>query len=397
VTVIGLNRLKTKRTLSGFILTAIAILLIILFSLRKGTVKNLPVDNEGDLLSHPIYSKYIFNNTDKVINIGVQPLYSPTGLISEAMKRDVVLQKALKGLGMEIRYFPFLKGDDVNFFLKNMALDIGIGGDMPAISAAAAMDILVPVILQRGFTSIVATRSMLTSQLQGKRIAFPFGSIAHYVILDALASEGFSESQADLIPMDALDMADALSRKKIDAFAVWEPATAIALKEHPSFVTIYQQMTTGYMYFLKGFYEKHPEAARHIVAAVGRAFQWMMGNRQNLFLAGKWAKEAGERLGAQKIPFTSKEIADLAQKDVFGLTSVPVISGDDLAHNGPLHRELRFLKTLGRIPPSVTWDRIRSSFDRQMVPKILADSIKYDLNRFDYHQDSTNRENGAKQ
>jgi len=174
---ISFNILRTKRTLAVTILTAIVILMIILFSLRKETGGNLPVDREGNLLKHSIYSNYVFDNTDKVINIGIQPLYLPTGLISEVMERDMVLQKALQGLGVEVRYYPFLKGNDVNFFLQNKDLDIGIGGDMPAISAAAKMNIIIPVTLQQGFTSIVAPRPMLTSQLRGKRIAYPFAQL----------------------------------------------------------------------------------------------------------------------------------------------------------------------------------------------------------------------------
>lgn len=391
---IDLNRLKTKRTLSGFILTAIVILLIILFSFRKGTQENLPVDIEGNLLNHPIYSKYVFDHTDKVINIGVQPLYLPTGLISEVMKRDTVLQKALQDLGMEVKYYPFLKGNDVNFFLQNNDLDIGIGGDMPAISAAAKMDIIIPVILQQGFISMVATRLMMTSQLRGKRIAYPFGSIAHYVVLDVLASEGLSTSQVVLVPMDVPELAGALYRKEIDAFVVWEPISAMAMKEHQGFVTMYQQLTTGYMYFLRDFYKTRPEAAKQIVAAVVRAFRWMQSKRQNLLLAGKWAKQAGESLRAQKISLSSKEMADLAQKDILGLTSVPLISRDDLRHNGPLHRELRFLKTLGKIPPSAAWEKIRHSFDHKIMNVVLVNPARFGLDRFDYLAGSPNKEYG---
>lgn len=392
---IGLNSLRTKRTLSGAILTAIVILTIILFSLRKETKENLPVDRESNLLNHPIYAKYVFDNTAKVINIGVQPLYSPTGLISEAMERDTVLQKALQDLGVEVRYYPFLKGDDVNFFLQNKDLDIGIGGDMPAISAAAQMDIIIPVILQQGFTSIVATRPMLTSQLRGKRIAYPFGSIAHYVVLEVLASEGLATSQVALVPMDVPELAEALDSEEIDAFAVWQPIAAIAMKDHPGFVTMYQQLTSGYMYFVRDFYEKYPAAAKQIVASVIRTFKWMQSKRQNLQLAGKWAKQAGESLGAQKIPLSSEEMAHLAQKDILGLTSVPLISSDSLRPNGPLHREWEFLKTLGKIPSAATWERIRNSFDRKILNEVLANPAPFGLDRFDYLTGSPNKETGA--
>lgn len=391
---IDFNRLKTKRALAGTILTVIVILLIILFSLKNESKKNLSVNREDNLLKHPLYSKYVFDHSNKIINIGIQPLYLPTGLITEVMKRDMILQKALQNLGVELRYYPFLKGEDVNFFLLHNDLDIGIGGDMPAITAAAKMDIIIPVTLQQGFASIVATRPMLTRHLRGKRIAYPFGSIAHYVVLDVLTAEGLSLSDVDLIPMDVPELAGALYANKIDAFAAWEPISAMAMKEHQGFVTMYQQITTGYMYFLRNFYKKYPEAAQQIVAALVRAFRWMQGKRQNLLLVSKWAKQAGESLGGQKNLLTNREMANLAQKDLLGLASLPLITSDDLKHNGPLHRELRFLKTLGKILPDLAWERIRNSFDHKILEEIMANPARFDLDGFYYLTRSPNKEYG---
>ncbi len=390
----GLNRVSKMIKWIGVIVLGIVILLAILFSFRKGTQETLSVDREGNLLNHPIYSKYVFDNTDRVINIGVQPLYLPTGLISEAMKRDGILQKALKDLGMELKYYPFFKGDDVNFFLYRGDIDFGIGGDMPALSAASTTDVIIPVILQQGFSSILATRPMMAKQLRGKRIAYPFGSIAHFVVLDVLASEEIKESAAVLVPMDIPRLAQALNTGEIDAFAAWEPISAISKKTHKDFVVIYQQMTTGYMYVLTNFFEKNPEATREIVTSVVRAFRWMKKKRENLLHAGEWAKQAGESLGAQKIPLSSKEMADLAQKDILGLTSVPLISSDDLRHNGPLHREFRFLKTLGTIPPSATWERVRNSSDLKILNEVLVNQVRFGLHRFDYLTGSPNKEYG---
>ena len=86
-----------------------------------------------DLTNHPIYSKYQFNNTENTINIGIQPLWTPTGFITEALKRDDVLLNALSELGKKIQFFSFLKSDDVNFFLtrkvtplENIDLQLGL-------------------------------------------------------------------------------------------------------------------------------------------------------------------------------------------------------------------------------------------------------------------------------
>ena len=112
------NRVSKRVKLIGFTVLGVVILLAIVFSLGTRREESVSTPENPDRAGHPIYSKYHFDRSGRIINFGVQPLYLPTGLISEAMKRDRVLQKALKDLGVEIRYYPFLKGDDVNFFLK---------------------------------------------------------------------------------------------------------------------------------------------------------------------------------------------------------------------------------------------------------------------------------------
>ncbi len=390
------NRVRKRTKLIGFILLGVVILLAIVFSLGTRREEGVQTHENPDRASHPIYSKYRFDRSDRVINFGVQPLYLPTGLISEVMKRDRFLQRALKDLGMEIRYYPFLKGDDVNFFLKRHDLQMGIGGDMPAITAAADMKIVIPVKVQQGFTSIVAKHPMLTGALQGKRIAYPFGSISHFAVLDVLGSEGFTESDAVLVPMDPPELGQALDAGVIDAFAVWQPISAMAIKEHPEFVVIYQQMASGYLYMVKDLFQKNPEAVRQIVASVIRAFRWIKKRRENLLFASKWSRQAGEELTGQEIPLSDKEIADLAQQDILELTSLPIISHRDLREDGPLYREFEFLKTLKKIPASTKWARIRDSFDLQIITWVMANRGNYHLNTFDYGLDNPKSKEGEK-
>jgi sulfonate transport system substrate-binding protein len=375
---------KTKKGLFVVILIMIGTFLGSHFFSGKKKVENASVEKESVLLNHPIYSKYAFENSEKIINIGIQPLYSPTGLISEAMKRDLILKKALVNLGLEIKFYPFLKGNDVNIFLENKDLDIGIGGDMPTISAAAKMDVIIPLTVQQGFVSIISNNNILASKLRGKRLAYPFGSIAHYVMLDMLVSEGLSELEVDLVPMAVPDLSNALERKEIDVFSAWEPISTMALKEHETFKVIYQQMAAGYMYFLKDFYKMHPEATLHIIASVKRAFNWMIKSKKNLRKASKWNKETGEALIGRKISLSIDELALLARKDILGLTSIPLISIDDLMEDNQLHREFNFLKSLRKIPNTTTWNRVRDSFNHKMVHDIFTNQEKYNLGKFDY-------------
>lgn len=222
-----------------------------------------------DLLADPVYSAYEFGRTDNVIDVGVQPMWIPTNIITEVMKRDMVLKDALARKGLELRFHGFRKGADVNFFLGRGDIEVGVGGDMPALTAAAESNVVVASVIQRGFCSIVARRQMLTTDLEGMRIAYPTGSISHYRLLRLLSSANLDESDVELVAMDVAMMPEALNRNEIDAFAAWEPTPTIALITCERAVVIHRSLSSGYLYFSRSFAQRHPEAMRLIVAAFG--------------------------------------------------------------------------------------------------------------------------------
>lgn len=373
-----------KAKIIGALFLTGVILLSSITLLIAGKAKESPIVQTPDLSNHPIYSNYKFSKEKNVINIGVQPIYLPTGFISEAMKRDTILQKALLEPGVEVRYYAFLKGDDVNFFIRRGDLDAGISGDMPVITAAATMDVIIPVLIQQGFTSIIANRPMLISELRGRNIGYAFGSNAHYALLRSLASEGLNETNVNLVPMEVTQMPEALHAGKVDAFSAWEPTAAITLIKYPESVAIHRYLSSGYMYFTKIILEDHPEAVRQIVASEIRAIQWVQDDTQNLLQASEWAIQAGESLTGQNVELSVEKNASLAKRDILGLSSAPIIPRCDLETNGLLYMEFEFLKTMGKIPASSNWEGVRNSFDWRIINIVLSDSKKYSLNEFNY-------------
>ena len=375
--------MKIKRVVYTF-LAACLILVAHTALLKTCKAEDQSIVKAQDLSHHPVYSKYKFNNAENVINLGVQPLYSPTGFITEVMKRDAVLRKNLSASGMEARYYAFLKGGDVNCFLRNGDIDVGIGGDMPAITAAATMDTVIPALIQQGFTSVVANRSMLIRELRGKKIGYAFGSNAHYALLKALSSGRLSEDQVKLIPMDVNEMPEALQSGKVTAFSAWEPTPAITLMKYPENVVIHRYLSSGYIYFTKIFSDKYPEVVRQIVAAEIRALRWMQSSRENLLKASEWALQASERLTMQKVELSVEENASLAEDDILGIASAPIIPHNDLRQNGSLFTEFEFLKALNQIPASANWEKVHDSFDLQIMIDVLTHSKEYKLSKFNY-------------
>jgi len=360
---------------------------VVLVSTRgsfRGKINPPKTTPEQDLSNHPIYSKYQFNNTENTINIGIQPLWTPTGFITETLKRDNVLLNALSELGKKIQFFSFLKGDDVNFFLTRKDIDAGIGGDMPAIRAASTLDLIIPALIQQGFCSIVANRHMQLRELRYEPIGFAFGSNAHYALLNALKYEGIASNQTKLVPMDVTEMPSALHSGEITAFSAWEPTPSISKNKHSNNVIIHRSQSSGYLYFLKSFSDKNPEAVRQIVAAEIRSIKWMQSDIKNLFKASQWALSASKILSGKPILLTVEQNANLAQKDIIGLLSEPIIPRKYLKHKGPLHKEYDFLKSLGKISASISWKKVRGSFDRKIIKEIMDNKKKYKINQFKY-------------
>ncbi len=375
-----------------FFLIVFAGFLISVFFLKTGKSEKAEDIRYTDLVNHPTYSSYKFNNTENVINIGSQPLYFPTSIITETMKRDNILLKNLSHLGMTINFYPFLKGEDINYFLYRDELDGGVCGDMPTIIASATTDIIVSSLMQRGFTSIVAKRTMFIKELKGKKIGYAFGSNAHYALLNTLLSAGITTKQVRLISMEVNEMTEALHSGKIDAFSAWEPTPTITLAKYPKSKIIHRYLNYGYMFFHKRFFYKHPEAVKQIISAEIRAIRWIQSDIQNLFQAVDWAIYTCEKLTKSKFNISSEEAADVVQNDILALNSPPIIPKNSLKSTGTIYKDVEFLKNIGKLPDSVNFDKVLNSFDRKIMLDLLGKQKKYMLNEFNYNLEKYNNE-----
>jgi len=364
-------------------LAAAAMLLILVVILpreRKDPAVNQPL---SDLRKHPIYSTYVFPEDEKIINFGVQPLWIFASNVAEIMMRDAIFHQSLRELGLSIRFHHFLKGNDVNFFIRRGDLDGGMAGDMPTIVIASDRKVIIPASIGNGYASIIADRHLLMRQLEGKRIGYAFGSSAHHVLLEALASDGLNEDQVDLISMDGNKMSDALGKRSIEAFSAWEPITSISLKRNAERVVIHRGRYLGFTYFVGSFAEKHPEAVRHILAAEIRAVRWMMNDRRNLLHSCTWVIQRSKE-GFDPVSQIFPDQLAAMVTEMADINSDFVIPQSDLQQNGHLHRQFEFLKSLGKIPSARQWEAVREKFDRVIIKQILRNPMKYRLNEFSH-------------
>jgi len=333
---------------------------------------------------NPAYSAYRFNQDEDVISIGVQPLYQPTGVIFEVVKRDNILKNMLSESGMKIEFYSFFKGDDVNHFLGLNMLDGGVGGDMPAITAASNFAVVAPILVQKGFDSIITRELMLISSFRGKKIGYPYGSISHYSLLSNLYSSEITESDVYLIPMEINKLSSALFNEEIDAFCAWEPAATEALIEYSGFIRNFQNPTSGFMYFNEAFSSKYSLETKYIIAAVIRAINWLKSDIENLLTASNWNLESSESFTGKKSILTVDELANLALRDILQLSGIPTINPEDLESKGKLFEEFQFLLKLKKIPKETEWAEVKSSFNLSLIKDVLAKRNTYMLDQYDY-------------
>ena len=364
-----------------FVFTVVLIFTIFLLtSCPNGSNKDKPVVFYADLSEHSLYKTYDFGSTDKIIDIGIQPLSIPPGIIGELLGKDTILMEALADLGYELRIHPFYKSADSNYFLQSGELELATGGDMPAIMASVSMNIVITSLVKYGYSSIISEEFMLISEFKNKKIAYPEISNAHFSLLEALNNSGLNEDDLELIPMKITDMADALNKGEIDAFTAWEPNSSMSLKKFNNFLVIHKSVNTSYLYFKEEFFTNHFEAAKLIIASQIRSIWWLKRSLDNRYKAAGWAESSRLSLIEDTVNLTPSFINTILERDLLRVSSSGALPSSELDPTGRIFREFSFLRQNGIVPVDTDWERVRSSFNGSIHEEILNKSNEYKLN-----------------
>ncbi len=331
----------------------------------------------------PVYSTYQFHKDGKHIYFATQPLAAPEGVVGEVMRRDSILKKNLKKIGLEIVFYPFFNGPDTNLFMLRDEIDITMAGDMPTIAFAATGKSNISGIAKLGNASII-TRNKFRSlkELKGKRIGVTIGTTGHYGLLLGLNAAGMQEDEVKIVPMNVSDMTRALAQNSIDAFSAWEPTPSVALASNKEFVAIHRFLNSSYLYQTKKFALQNPEASMQVHASFLRALRWLKKSESNLAIAVQWTIQSAELL-ANKAPYPSTQtIQALTRTDLLRFADEPLIPEAYMKKDGHLHKGFEFLKARGRLPADASWDNVRKGMSNQTLKTILANPGKYQLDEY---------------
>jgi sulfonate transport system substrate-binding protein len=217
----------------------------------------------------------------------------------------------LDGTPYRIEWNEFSSGPPLLEAVNAGAIDVGGVGDTPPIFAASSGSRIVLVAASyakpSGSAILVPRRSPITelAALKGKKVALAKGSSANAHLLNALKKVGLTFADitpAYLQPADALA---AFTSGNVDAWAIWDPYTAIAQQTADARVLV---DGTGGLLSGLAFQVAAPaalndpakaDALRDYLSRLARARDWVRGHPDEW--AAAWAKEANLPLAAAKV------------------------------------------------------------------------------------------------
>jgi sulfonate transport system substrate-binding protein len=167
--------------------------------------------------------------------------YQKSGVLLSAKSRGLI-DKAWPGTRIEWALFP--SGPPMLEAMAAGAVDFGATGDTPPIFAQAAGAPLVYAASQpltgQGEAVITPAGSslVLPKDLKGKRVAVTRGSSSHLLLIRALDSAGLSLSDIRLVFLSPGDAAGAFGSGGIDAWAIWDPFLALAMRDQKARILI---------------------------------------------------------------------------------------------------------------------------------------------------------------
>lgn len=317
------------------------------------------------------------------LDVGVQPLGIPSGVISSVMQRDRVLQSTLVALKQPLKMHAFRRGADMVDLLADHRLDAALLGDMPTILAASAHPVWVAGLVKQTSTALVAVGDSQIRNLVGKRIGYVPLSSAHNTLLQGLASAGLVESDVKLVALSVNDMPDALARGDIDAFSAWEPAPSIALARSDKTRVVFRGLSADYFVIDRDFAQRSPEAARVVVAGFVRAIEWMRASQKNVETAARWVLADAQAFSGKAPAVTVPQIVAITRREILGVPSAPVVVRAP-GSAPPLKMEFEFLKKLGKLPSGEAWEQVTDAFRYDGLSRVMGESRKYQLRVFDY-------------
>ncbi|WP_181784021.1 ABC transporter substrate-binding protein [Pseudonocardia pini] len=194
---------------------------------------------------------------------------------------------AMNGAPYTLEWAQFPAAAPVLEALRGDAIDIGVAGDAPTLTALSSTDDIkivaaTQVPQQYGLSIVVPKDSPIQSvaDLKGRTVSpTTQGSVGHYLLLQALKEAGLTDKDVTVSFLQPVDAAAAMSSGAIDAWSTWDPYTAVAEQEQGARVLRGPDGLAPGLTFLDASTTALEDAGKtqamtDFVARYGQAVQW---------------------------------------------------------------------------------------------------------------------------
>jgi taurine transport system substrate-binding protein len=183
----------------------------------------------------------------------------------------------------QIEYISFDSGRDVNTAFAAKGLDFGLAGSVPtSVGIANGLPYQVYFIhdvIGKAEALIVKDNIKAIADIRGKKIATPFGSTAHFSLLNLLELEQINPSELTILDLQPPDLVAAWQRGDIDGGYLWQPNLS-KLKADGGTILVTSEdlaakgvVTADVGIVSKEFAEKYPDAVKQYVAVLNEAIE----------------------------------------------------------------------------------------------------------------------------
>ncbi|MBM7555181.1 taurine ABC transporter substrate-binding protein [Halanaerobacter jeridensis] len=182
---------------------------------------------------------------------------------------------------IEVNFTVFDSGSEANQALASGSIDFATMGNVNAVTALSR-DLNVEMIwIHEVLGDIEALAVKNNSEinkiedLAGKKVAVPFASTCHYVLLNALNNAGVAD-EVQLLDMQTAEIVAAWERGDIDAAYVWQPSLAKLLESGRVLVSSKEMAKRGYVtanveVVNKDFAAKYPQVVTSFITMLSEA------------------------------------------------------------------------------------------------------------------------------
>jgi sulfonate transport system substrate-binding protein len=205
----------------------------------------------------------------------------------------------------KIKFARFDFGPPLVAAAQSGDIDLGSVGDVPPITAAAKSlgfrvvginRSLQPDVPQENIIVPKGSKIKTIADLKGKKIAIPQGSSAHGLALNAIQSAGLSPKDVKFVFLSPADGQTAFSSGKVDAWAIWNPQSALAVDQGAKVLVKglppLDQSNSYYVASEKSLNDPVRKAALvDVFKRLAKAFAW--GNKHHAEFVKAISKETG--------------------------------------------------------------------------------------------------------